>query len=311
MDGKSPNEIVAGSRGSLLAMTQTRWVVAQLQEHNPDISVRIERITTTGDRNQTAPLPEVGQKGIFTKELEDALLEGRIDLAVHSAKDLPERMPSGLGLLCIPIREDPRDALISRGGQTLSELPVGAVIGTSSLRRQAQLRLIRNDLQFCVLRGNVDTRIRKVQRGDCDATLLAMAGLNRVGLADEATCPMEVAQIVPAPGQGILAVQGRDDDARLRERLAPVHDDDAALAFQCERELVERLEGGCLTPIGLLTTVQGDAVSIVAIVIAPDGSRCARASASASRSEVDQALEEVYQKLCAQGAREIVEACRP
>jgi len=199
---------VVGTRGSLLAVAQTGWVVDQIRTHHPDLVVRTRQITTTGDRDQTTPLPEVGQKGIFTKELEEALLAGAIDLAVHSAKDLPEQMPAGLDLLCIPLREDPRDALVSREGRSLEDLPAGAVIGTSSLRRQAQLRLVRPDFRFVVLRGNVDTRIRKVHRGDCDATLLAMAGLNRVRMADQATCRLDIEVMMPAAHQGVLAIQG-------------------------------------------------------------------------------------------------------
>lgn len=310
MAERSTQEIVVGTRGSLLAMAQTRWVMAEVQKHHPDRTVRIERITTAGDRDPTSPLPAVGQKGIFTKELEDALLEGRIDLAVHSAKDLPEQMPAGLDLLCIPFREDPRDALISRNRLSLEELPPEATVGTSSLRRQALLRLIRKDLRFCGLRGNVDTRIRKVQRGDCDATLLAMAGLRRVNLADQATGPLNVEQIVPAPGQGVLAVQGREDDDRLRRLLEPVHNHEAAFALRCERETVTRLQGGCRTPIGLLATVQTDTVSMIAVVASPDGTHCARADVSGPRDRPAQVIDEIVTRLTDQGAAEIIEACR-
>jgi hydroxymethylbilane synthase len=310
MAGRSTAEIVVGSRGSLLALAQTRWVIAEVQRHHADLTVRIERISTAGDHDQASPLPAVGQKGIFTRELEDALLDGRIDLAVHSAKDLPEQMPPGLDLLCIPAREDPRDALVSRHRLGLDELPPEATVGTSSLRRQALLRLVRKDLRFCGLRGNVDTRIRKVQRGDCDATLLAMAGLQRVHLADQATGPIDVERIVPAPGQGVLAVQGRGDDDRLRSLLEPVHDRDAALALRCEREMVTRLQGGCRTPIGLLATVRSDTVSMIAVVASPDGTRCARADASGPRDRPARVIEEIIARLTDQGAAEIIEACR-
>jgi len=306
----SAGEVVVGTRGSLLAVTQTQWVIDQLLRHHPGLSIRVERIVTAGDRDQTAPLPQVGQKGIFTRELEEALLAGRIDLAVHSAKDLPEEMPDGLDLLCIPVREDPRDALISRDRLALDDLPQGAVLGTSSLRRQAQLRLIRPDFGFCVLRGNVDTRIRKVRRGDCDATLLAMAGLNRVGLAHEATAPVPVERILPAPNQGILAIQGRRDDDRLRGLLAPVQHDPTVVVFHCERDMVERLEGGCTTPIGLLATVEGEMLHVTAVVAAPDGTRCARAAASERVADRDVLIDRVVGDLNAQGAREIVRSCR-
>jgi len=310
MSGKPESEIVVGTRGSLLAVAQTGWVVEQIRGYHPDLTIRTERITTTGDRDQTAPLPEVGQKGIFTKELEEALLAGTIDLAVHSAKDLPEEMPTGLDLLCIPAREDPRDALISRDALTLEELPAVAVIGTSSLRRQAQLRLSRPDFQFTVLRGNVDTRIRKVHRGDCDATLLAMAGLNRVKMANQATCPLDVEVVMPAPHQGTLAVQGRADDDRMRRLLAPVEDGESRLAFSVERDLVERLGGGCRTPIGLLAVVRGSRLSIAAVVAAPDGGRIARARADGRQAESAALSDRVLQELKAQGAGEIIAACR-
>ncbi len=310
MSGGSRLEIVVGTRGSLLAVAQTGWVVDQIRTHHPDLVVRTRQITTTGDRDQTTPLPEVGQKGIFTKELEEALLAGAIDLAVHSAKDLPEQMPAGLDLLCIPLREDPRDALVSREGRSLEDLPAGAVIGTSSLRRQAQLRLVRPDFRFVVLRGNVDTRIRKVHRGDCDATLLAMAGLNRVRMADQATCRLDIEVMMPAAHQGVLAIQGRADDDRLRRLLAPVEDEESRLAFSVERDLVERLEGGCRTPVGLLAVVRGPRLSIAAVVTAPDASRCVRAHAEGRRSDSAALADAILRDLKARGAGEIIAACR-
>ena len=310
MTTSDDNLLVVGTRGSLLAVTQTNWVVDQARGHNAHLQVRIERITTLGDREPDAPLPEVGQKGIFTKELEDALLDGRIDLAVHSAKDLPQELPLGLDIICVPPREDPRDALISRGGQPLDDLPVGAVLGTSSLRRQAQLRLLRGDLQFCVLRGNVDTRIRKVQRGDCDGTLLAMAGLRRVGLTEHVAEALDIDRIVPAPAQGILAVEGRADDDRVRKLLQPLQDDDARLALTQERLLVDRLVGGCTTPIGALLQVQADRVTLTAVVASPSGDRAVRARRTGARAEAAEVLQAVLDDLLTGGAREIIDACR-
>jgi hydroxymethylbilane synthase len=302
--------LVVGTRGSLLAVTQTDWVVNQIRRHHPGIEVRTERITTRGDRHPEAPLPEVGQKGIFTQELEEALLDGRIDLAVHSAKDLPQEMPEGLGIVCVPRREDPRDALISRDGRGLEYLPPEAIVGTSSLRRQAQLRLTRGDLRFCVLRGNVDTRIKKVHRGDCEATLLAMAGLRRVGLTEHVTEVLDVDRMVPAPGQGILAVQGRADDERVRSLTQPVHDEDAALALEHERALVDKLGGGCATPIGALLQIDGDAVTLTAMVAAPAGDYAARAQHTRPRAEAAEVVQRVLDDLLAGGAAKIVEACR-
>jgi len=302
--------LVVGTRGSLLAVTQTNWVVARLREFHPDVEVEIERITTRGDRHPDAPLPEVGQKGIFTKELEDALLERRIDLAVHSAKDLPQEMPAGLAILCVPPREDPRDALVSRGNRTLGQLPSGAVLGTSSLRRQAQLRLLRGDVKFCTLRGNVDTRINKVHRGDCDGTLLAMAGLNRVGLAQHAVEVFDVERVVPAPGQGILAVQGRSEDRRVADLLRPLEDKRARLALTCEQALVQRLAGGCATPIGALLEFTSDGATLTAIVASPTGERAVRSRHAAAREAVADLPIRAAEELLGKGAAEIIQACR-
>ncbi|MHC4093803.1 MAG: hydroxymethylbilane synthase [Planctomycetota bacterium] len=310
MPDPESNLLVVGTRGSLLAVTQTNWLVDRVREHHPDLQIRIVRISTRGDLQPDAPLPEVGQKGIFTKELEDALLEGRIDLAVHSAKDLPQELPAGLGILCVPPREDPRDALVSRDGQTLDALPPGATLGTSSLRRQAQLRLLRGDLRFCVLRGNVDTRIRKVHRGDCDGTLLALAGLRRVGLTEHVTETLAIERMVPAPGQGILAVEGRADDQRVRNLLRPVHDDDASLALTCERRLVDKLVGGCTTPIGALLQTEADQVTLTAVVASPSGDRAVHARQTGSRSETIEVLQHVLDELLEGGAAQIIEACR-
>ena len=302
--------LIVGTRGSLLALTQTNWVVDQVRRHHPDLEVQVERISTRGDLNPDAPLPEVGQKGIFTRELEEALLDKRIDLAVHSAKDLPQVMPEGLDILCVPVREDPRDALISRDGRSLPDLPAEAVIGTSSLRRQAQLRLIRPDLQFCVLRGNVDTRIKKVHRGDCDATLLAMAGLRRVGLTEHVTEALDVQNLVPAPAQGILAVQGRTGDERVADLVKAVHNDDAALALHHERALVDELDGGCTTPIGALLHVEGDTVTLTTLVASPAGDRVVRSQHSGSRADAADVCRRTLNELLAGGAAEIVNACR-
>ncbi len=310
MTHRDPNLLVVGTRGSLLAVTQTNWVIGEIRRHNPELEVRVERISTRGDRDQEAPLPEVGQKGIFTKELEEALLEGSIDLAVHSAKDLPEEMPPGLDIICVPAREDPRDALVSRDARKLADLPEGAVLGTSSLRRQAQLRLIRGDLGFCVLRGNVDTRIKKVHRGDCHATLLAMAGLRRVGLTEHVTEALDVERLVPAPAQGILAVQGRDDDARVRNLVLPVQDDDALLALAQERLLVTKLQGGCTTPIGALLQIEGDELTMTAVVASPAGDRVARARHAATRADVAGVVQRTLDDLLTGGAAEIIDACR-
>lgn len=310
MDSSNPKTLTVGTRGSLLAVTQTNWVIDRIREHNPGLEVRVERISTRGDRNPEAPLPEVGQKGIFTQELEQALADGRIDLAVHSAKDLPQELPAGLGIICVQPREDPRDALVSRSGCKLDDLPPGAVLGTSSLRRRAQLRLLRPDLRFCMLRGNVDTRIKKVRRGDCEGTLLALAGLRRAGLTEHVAEALAVERMVPAPAQGILAVEGRTDDRRVRDVVRPLHDADADLALVHERLLVTELDGGCSTPIGALLEIDRDTVTLTAIVAAPTGDRSVRARHTGPRSDVTTVLHRVIDELLTGGAAEIITACR-
>ena len=192
--------LVVGTRGSQLARAQTQWVIDRIRDAHSRLEVRTEIITTTGDRQQDRPLPEIGGKGLFTEELERALLDGSIDLAVHSAKDLPTELSAGLGLLAVPVREDARDAWVSADGKPFDDLPPESVVGTTSLRRQAQLLARRPDLEFVGLRGNVDTRIRKIHRGDCAGAVLAMAGLNRAGLAEHVTHPFETEVMLPAPG---------------------------------------------------------------------------------------------------------------
>lgn len=304
------DRIVIGTRGSLLALTQTRWVVDRIARLRPDLDVRIEAIRTTGDQRGHEALPEIGRKGLFTFELEQALLAGRIDLAVHSAKDLPTDSPAQLDLLLVPPREDPRDALVSRDGCPLQRLPPGAVVGTSSLRRQAQLLLVRRDLRFVSLRGNVDTRIRKVHAGQCEAAVLALAGLRRSGLEDHVTERLEAATMVPAPGQGTLAVQGRRDDHEIRAMLEPMDDANARFALDCERRIVGTLGGGCRTPIGAwvrpaATGWEGDAV-----VLTPDASRVARASARRDDADWAALADELVEELRRQDADDIIAASR-
>ncbi|MBN1491862.1 MAG: hydroxymethylbilane synthase [Phycisphaerae bacterium] len=275
------DRIVIGTRGSLLALAQTDWVAQQIRAACPGLSVELRRIQTTGDKRPTDAIPEIGQKGLFTFELEQALLAAEIDLAVHSAKDLPTETPEALDLLWVPPREDARDALVTREAKGLRDLPAGAVVGTSSLRRQAQLRMIRPDLSFIALRGNIDTRIRKVHRGDCDAGVLALAGLRRAGFEEHMTEPLEVDVMISAPGQGILAVQGRRDDDELRALLAPLDDAMTREALLCERWIVDQLAGGCRTPIGAWIRAADRRLRGDAIVALPDGSKHARTTAEA------------------------------
>lgn len=272
------------TRGSPLALAQAHEVRRRLAERHPDLAdpeaVSIAIFKTTGDRIQDRALSEIGGKGLFTKEIEDALLSGAADMAVHSMKDVPTETPPGLVIDCLLPREDPRDAWISRSGAGLSALPAGAVIGTASLRRAAQVLHRRPDLTVVPLRGNVETRLRKLGDGAVDATLLAMAGLNRLGRADVATAILSVDACLPALAQGAVGVQCRADDARCRGLLAPLDHRETALAVAAERALLARLDGSCRTPIaGLATLTEPGRLHLEGLVAQPDGSRLFRLAA--------------------------------
>lgn len=294
--------LVVGSRGSQLALWQAGWVKGQLEALGAPC--RIEIIKTTGDKITDVPLAKVGTKGLFTKEIEEALLAGRIDLAVHSLKDLPIELPAGLRLAAIPQREDARDAM---AGRKLSELAEGAKVGTSSLRRVAQLRAARPDLIIESVRGNLDTRLRKLAEGQYDALVVAAAGLKRLGWQDRiAECiPIEV--MCPAAGQGALAIETLDDagDAgRVCRRL-----DDAATwaAVEAERGVLATLGGGCQVPIGAHAQVAGTQLRLLAIVASPDGSRVIRREALGAVNHARRMGSELGTDLLAAGGREILE----
>jgi len=279
--------IRVGTRGSRLALTQTQQVILALQAHHPGLSVETVVIKTTGDARQNVPFTAVDTKGMFVKEIEEALLAGAVDLAVHSLKDLPGDLPGGLALAAIPSRQDPRDALLS-AGPTLAELPDGARVGTSSLRRQAQLRAVRSDLAIEDLRGNVDTRIHKLDEGQYDAIVLACAGLERLGLAQRIVerLPPEIS--VPAPGQGALALEIRADDAETRALLAPLHDPDTADAVTAERSFQATLNAGCTVPAGAYARIEGEELRLIAFLAAPDGSHLRRVEERGPRSAANE-----------------------
>jgi len=263
-----------GSRGSPLALAQAREVRARLAAaHSLDperIEIRI--IRTSGDAIQDRPLAEAGGKGLFTKEIEEALIERAIDLAVHSSKDMPTVLPAGLILTAFLPREDVRDVFISRKAARLADLPRGAVIGTSSLRRQAMVLRLRSDLKVIQFRGNVETRLRKLDEGVADATLLALAGLKRLGLTEAVTSIVEIDEFLPAVGQGAIGIETREDDGRARELVATLNDADTAMALTCERAFLAVLDGSCRTPIGGHARVADGSLSFRGMILRPDGS---------------------------------------
>jgi hydroxymethylbilane synthase len=269
-----------GSRGSPLALAQVEQVKARLAGAWPELAERgavaVEIIRTTGDRIQDRPLSEAGGKGLFTKEIEEALLAGTIDLAVHSMKDMPTAIPDGLEIACLLPREDPRDALIA-GVASLAELPQGAVVGTSSLRRKAQVLARRRDLKVVDFRGNVDTRLRKLERGEVQATLLALAGLKRLGLEGKASAVLATEEMLPAVAQGAIGIETRIGDTRLREILAPLHHAPTARAVTAERALLGVLDGSCRTPIAALAVGRTfGRLRLDALIAKTDGSQVLR-----------------------------------
>jgi hydroxymethylbilane synthase len=262
-----------GSRGSPLALIQARAVKDRLAAAGVDATrIEIVAIRTTGDKIQDRPLAEAGGKGVFTKEIEEALLAGAIDLAVHSSKDLPTILPAGLILAGFLQREDPRDAFISRKAKTLGELPPGAIVGTASPRRQAFVRRLRPDIKVVTLRGNVETRLDKLEAGDVDATLLAVAGLKRLGLLAAATTILEPEEFLPAVGQGAIGIETRADDAGTRALVARINDPDTEAALAAERAFLAVLDGSCRTPIGGYARVNGNQLSFRGMIAKPDGS---------------------------------------
>ncbi len=272
----------------------------------PGLSVSLKQIKTTGDKILDTPLATIGGKGLFVKEIEDALLRGEIDLAVHSMKDVPTRLPEGLEILSIPEREDPRDALISRDGVTLDRLAAGARIGTSSLRRQAQLLHARPDLSIQMLRGNLDTRLRKLEAGEYDGIILAAAGLCRLGWADRVTEYLSPDVCLPAIGQGALALEGRADDAFVRELARRMEHRPTRIAVTAERALLERLEGGCQVPIAAHATIENDVLSMSALVAGVTGRRLVRDSIQGPATEAHTLGIRLAERLLERGGGEIL-----
>lgn len=299
--------LVVGTRGSRLAIWQAEWIQSRLRDIAPRLSVSLRRIKTSGDKILDVPLAKIGGKGLFVKEIEEALLRREIDLAVHSMKDVPTALPDGLAILCVPPREDPRDVLISRHGHGLDQLPNSARVGTSSLRRQAQLLHHRPDLHITMLRGNLDTRLRKVREGDFDAIVVAAAGLRRMGWLDQITEYMPTEISLPAIGQGALGIEGRVHDSSVQELVGTLDDPPSRTAVTAERALLERLEGGCQVPIGAHAILKGEKLFIDGLIASVDGQRLIRKSIQGSPSEAQGLGLELAEELLADGGREILQ----
>ena len=301
------HKIVIGSRGSQLALWQANWVKAELERLHSNVDINIRVITTSGDKIQDVPLAKIGGKGLFVKEIEEALLAKEVDLAVHSMKDVPMEIPAELVVSVITKRESPLDALISKNGERLVNLPQGATIGTSSLRRSSQLLKYRVDFKIHPLRGNVDTRLRKVKTGNYDAIILASAGLNRLGWTSHITEEISEEILLPAMGQGALGIETRLDDTKTYDFISALNHKQTNYAVTAERALVGRLDGGCQVPIGAYAKIENNLISLKGLVASLDGKTI---YTSENTGPVDDAInigQELGSRLLKMGANEILE----
>ncbi|HGY0695866.1 TPA: hydroxymethylbilane synthase [Vibrio cholerae] len=295
------------TRQSPLALWQANYVKDALMAAHPGLQVELVTMVTRGDVILDTPLAKVGGKGLFVKELEIAMLEGRADLAVHSMKDVPVDFPDGLGLVTICEREDPRDAFVSNTYAKIEDLPSGAIVGTCSLRRQCQLKAARPDLVIKELRGNVGTRLSKLDAGEYDAIILAAAGLKRLELESRIRSFIEPEQSLPAVGQGAVGIECRVNDQRVRPLLAPLNHADTADRVRCERAMNLTLQGGCQVPIGSYALLEGDTIWLRALVGEPDGSQIVRGEIRGPRTQAEQLGITLAEQLLSQGAKEILE----
>ncbi len=291
-----------GTRSSALALWQAEWVKSELEKKHPGVSVALTKIKTTGDKILDVPLAKVGGKGLFVKEIEEAMLRGEIDIAVHSMKDVPTMFPDGLHLGAITKREDPRDALLSRNKVKFKDLPKGANIGTSSLRRQAQIMNIRPDFNIHQLRGNVDTRLRKLREGQFDAIILAAAGVKRLGLSENVTEYIEPEISLPAIGQGALGIECRMDDREMNEMISFFNHSESRTCVTGERALLRKLEGGCQVPIACYGRINNGKLSLIGLVGSVDGSRIIKDSIEGAPSEAERLGVTLAERLLKQGA---------
>jgi hydroxymethylbilane synthase len=303
---RATGRIVIASRKSRLAMWQSEHIAAELRRLYPGCEVSILGITTRGDEILDRPLAEVGGKGLFGKELETAIERGRADIAVHSAKDVPMHLPQGFCLAAITPREDPRDCIVSNTAASLEALPAGSVVGTSSLRREAQLRERHPALQVKPLRGNLDTRLAKLDRGECQAIVLAAAGLKRLGLGARIRSMLEPEQSLPAPGQGALAIECREDRGDLRAQLAPLDDPATAACVRAERALSRSLSGNCQLPLAAYAVASGARLRLRGLVASPDAARVVRAESTGPIGAPEELGESLADELRALGADAIL-----
>jgi hydroxymethylbilane synthase len=305
---KSPRTLRLGTRASKLARWQAEWVAGELQLLGHP--VELVEIATRGDLEQVVAVEEIGTRGVFTKEIQRALLAGDVDLAVHSLKDLPTEPVDGLTLAAVPPRESPADVLVSRSSATLEGLPRGASVGTGSLRRQGQLRHVRSDLRVADVRGNVDTRLRKLDEGQFDAIVLAEAGLRRLGLTERISQVLPSNVILPAVGQGALGIECRAEDTETRSILVSLSDPATLAAVLAERALLEHLRGGCMAPVGALARSESGVLRLSAVVLSADGVRRLTASDVGSSIDAGAVGIRVAEALLAQGAAELIASSR-
>jgi len=301
------SSLVIGTRGSRLALWQAEWVKSRLEEIAPDVSVRLERIQTSGDKILDVPLAKIGGKGLFVKEIEEALLKGEIDLAVHSMKDVPSVLPDQLEIVCVPEREDPRDAWVCRAGASFQDLRRGATIGTSSLRRQSQLLHHRPDLEIQMLRGNLDTRLKKLQQGQYDAIVLAAAGLRRLGWSQEISEYLSPDFCLPAIGQGALGLEGRADDTFLKDLVVQLEDGPSRARVDAERAFLTRLEGVCQVPIGGYAVINDRQLLLDGLIASVDGKQYIRETICGDLGDAEQLGVELAERLLASGGKPILQ----
>lgn len=303
----SKSKIVVGSRGSVLALTQTNMVIDKLKEKFPNTEFEILKITTKGDRILDKTLSKIGGKGLFIKEIETALMEEKIDIAIHSMKDMPSTMPEGFELAAITMREDVRDALVTGNGKGLDGIRQNGVIGTSSLRRAAQLLSIRPDIEIKPIRGNVGTRIKKIEEENLDGVILAAAGLNRLGLNEEINYYFETEDMTPAVGQGALGIEIKEGNLEVKEMIEQIADMETTYCVEAEREFMRMLNGGCHVPIGSIATIEDGKMTMTAMVASCDGKRVIKSTEIGDAKDYINIAKKVSHEIISKGGKEILE----